>query len=76
MHAQGENDLRDPVSVGLFVRDGASSVKADTVRGLALADQFHGVRRNDASANPKASKLDLPRFSGEALAHSAACFSN
>ena len=36
------------------------------------------VRETKLATEPQAiiASLDLPRFSGEALAHSAACFSN
>jgi mono/diheme cytochrome c family protein len=44
--------------MSLIVLDGVNSAKADAARGLALAEQWcsqcHGVRPNEASANPKA----------------------
>jgi cytochrome c len=46
------------VATSLIVLDGTSSAKADPARGLILAGQWcsqcHGVRPNEASANPKA----------------------
>jgi cytochrome c len=45
------------LGIGLIVLDGAGNAKADTARGLVLAEQWcsqcHGVRPNEASANPK-----------------------